>query len=153
MSEPKSQTPINGWTIPTLKEHFETRFEQLDKLRKAEADTLKLQAAEYERRLTALNGEAQRIAKVHELNVTRDDLDRVERENTEWHRKQDLSLAQALPRPEFQAYKEATDRALQLKAGQSAGIGLTASTMVTGVALLFGLIGAVSAIVAMVLNK
>jgi hypothetical protein len=47
----------------TLKELLEKRFDHLDELREAEANSLRLQAAEYERRLDALNGEAERIAK------------------------------------------------------------------------------------------
>jgi hypothetical protein len=84
----------------TLKELLEKRFDHLDELREAEANSLRLQAAEYERRLDALNGEAERIAKVHSQNATRGDLERIERENAELHRKQDATM---LPRPEYAA--------------------------------------------------
>jgi hypothetical protein len=65
-----SQT-CTGWTILTLKELLEKRFDHLDRLREAEAKSLVLQAAEYERRLDALNGEQDRIAKMREEQCTR----------------------------------------------------------------------------------
>ena len=101
VTKPQPQaTGCTGWTIETLKELLEKRFDQLDKLREAEAKSLVLQAKEYERRLNDLNGEAARIAAVHEKNATNDDLDRVERENAELHRKQDALL---MTRPEHKA--------------------------------------------------
>lgn len=45
----------DGWTVGTLKEHWEKVHEQ-------DLDALKLQAHEYERRLNALNHEYKRIA-------------------------------------------------------------------------------------------
>jgi hypothetical protein len=102
--QPQASSTCAGWTILTLKELLEKRFDQLDKLREAEAKSLVLQAAEYERRLDALNGEAERIAKIHGQNATRGDLERIERENAELHRKQDGLL---LTRPEYNAQHDA----------------------------------------------
>jgi len=105
MAEPKSQSSsCAGWTILTLKELLEKRFDHLDKLREAEAKSLVLQAAEYERRLNDLNGEQERITKIREEQCTRGELDRVERENAELHRKQDGLM---LTRPEYNAQHDA----------------------------------------------
>ena len=105
-SKPQSSAPstCSGWTILTLKELLETRLDHLDKLRETEAQSLVLQAREYERRLDALNGEAERIANIHAQNASRGDLERIERENAELHRKQDATM---LPRPEYTAQHEA----------------------------------------------
>ena len=60
-----SEKPCHGWTLMTLKEHY-------DALRLAEAGALKIQAIEYERRLDALNGEQARIAKSQSTYVSRE---------------------------------------------------------------------------------
>ncbi len=54
---------MSEWTIATLKEHWET-------IHKKDLDALRLQAAEYERRLAALNGEHDRIAKAQQTYVS-----------------------------------------------------------------------------------
>ena len=54
---------MTEWTIKTLKEHFE-------KLHEKDKEALRLQAAEYERRLEALNHEHARIAKAQSTYVS-----------------------------------------------------------------------------------
>lgn len=61
-----------GWTLLTLKEHFEERFRALNEIRSAEADALVIQAREYERRLESLNGEQGRIAKSQATYISRE---------------------------------------------------------------------------------
>ena len=53
----------SGWTIETLKEHWETIHER-------DQNALRLQAVEYERRLDALNNEHARIAKAQATYVS-----------------------------------------------------------------------------------
>ena len=67
-----SEKPCNGWTLATLKEHFEVKFKHLEEMRKSEANALVIQAKEYERRLEALNGEQARIAKSQATYVSRE---------------------------------------------------------------------------------
>ena len=54
---------MSEWTIETLKEHWEA-------IHKKDLDALRLQAAEYERRLDALNNEHERIAKAQSTYVS-----------------------------------------------------------------------------------
>lgn len=118
------------WTIDTLKEHFEKQFAALHEREKLRAEALTLQAAEYERRLESLNGEQARIAANQSSSVSRELWDSTEREDREWKRRADAAIADRVSRAEFQTYKEATEKALTLKAGQSLGIGATAAVMV-----------------------
>lgn len=78
-------TPKNGWTIATLKEHF-------DALRVAEAEALRIQAKEYERRLEALNGEQARLADERASFVNREIWDRIQDEDRRWKTRVDLLI-------------------------------------------------------------
>ncbi len=113
----------DDWTISTLKEHFEKLFREM-------ARALRLQAKEYKRRLKDLNGEQARIASSQATYVSRELWDRSQSEDREWKRKADLAIAGTLSADEFQRYKETTDRALQLKAGQDKGISTSAFVVV-----------------------
>lgn len=110
------------WTIETLKEHLELKFRSLDALRAAEARALILQAEEYERRLEGLNGEQARIATNQSASVSRELWESTQREDRDWKRRIEGQVADRISREEFQTYKEATERALTLRAGQSQGI-------------------------------
>lgn len=110
------------WTIETLKEHLELKFKSLEALRAAEARALILQAEEYERRLDALNGEQARIAANQSASVSRELWESTQREDRDWKRRVEGQVADRVSREEFQTYKDATERALTLRAGQSQGI-------------------------------
>lgn len=111
------------WTIATLKAHF-------DALRQVDREALELQAAENKRRLDELNHEHARVAQAQQTYVSKDTWDGFLKSDQAWKAAADRSSQASLPRVEFQAYKDTTERALTLKAGQSAGVGLSLGTVV-----------------------
>jgi hypothetical protein len=70
----ETQRAESAWTTDTLKTHLESQIQAAKELAHTEnrgtRRALKLQATEYERRLTALNGENQRILSVQNSSVT-----------------------------------------------------------------------------------
>ena len=136
----------------TLREYIEARLKGMEDLRAQEARQLVLQAAEYERRLTALNGEQSRIAANQALSVSREIWDSSQREDRAWKSRIEASIASALPRVEFQTYKDTTDKALQLKAGQSQGISTIGAIIVQLVTSLAGM-AAIATVIVLLLRK
>lgn len=128
MAEPGRSS--QGWTIETLKEFFESRLAAIEDKIKERDKALELQAAENKRRLAELNHEHARVAKAQETYVSKDTWDGYVAARQAWTTAADRTMQLALPRPEFQAYKDTTEKALTLKAGQSQGFGLTASVVV-----------------------
>lgn len=127
-----------GWTITTLKEHLEDNLCAMKKLydekimslenKLGERDrALLLQAEEYKRRMTDLNNENGRILAAQATSVSKDTWDGFIIGFESWKSATEKIIQAALPRVEFQAYKDATDKALTLGAGKSTGIGLTAN--------------------------
>jgi len=124
----------------TLKEFFEAKLHAIDALRekdikafyeyvKTASEALKLQAREYERRLESLNGEQARIAKTQETYISREIWERFVDEDRQWKSRIEISLTGCMRAAEFQIYKETTDKALTLKAGQSQGFDLMRSVL------------------------
>jgi len=116
----------------TLKEFFEAQLRAAEELRKkdvkafhdyvnARAIALELQAKEYERRLEGLNGEQARIAKTQETYISREIWERYLDEDRRWKTRTELAIQEAVPRTEFQNYKETTQAALTLSTGKSQG--------------------------------
>ena len=102
-------------------------------------DALALQAKEYERRLADLNHAHQLAEEKNRNYVTREVYDGTVREWTIWRNSIDY-----LPAPEFRVYKEATDRALLLREGQSKGVNATTGAIYAAIALVGIVIGAVA---------
>jgi len=94
---------------------------------KKTADALKLQASEYERRLMDLNHAHEQAREVLHTYATRDSVDQ-------------RFEAKA---KEFQAYKDATDKALTLREGTDTGKALSAKGYIT-------LLGAIATILGIV---
>jgi len=101
--------------IISLREYIDLRFASAEK-------ALTLQAGEYERRLHDLNGESARIRAAADRSVSRELYDKSEDDIRQWRTKTDLSLSRLLTRSEFDTYKTSTDRALQVKEGETKGI-------------------------------
>jgi hypothetical protein len=140
------------WTIETLKEHLELQITGLRDREKIRGEALKLQADEYERRLTALNGEQARIAANQSASVSREIWDSSQREDRAWKSRIEGSISSSLPRVEFQTYKDTTDKALQLKAGQSQGIGAVGAIVVQVLTSLAGM-AAIATVIVLLLRK
>ena len=118
------------WTIATLKERMETRFEHLNELQALRDKALDLQAIENNRRLNELNHEHARVALAQQTYVSKDTWDGYIKSDLMWKGTADRSMQAGVTRAEFQAYKDTTEKALTLKAGQSQGIGMTTSAIV-----------------------
>jgi len=110
-----------GWTIGTLKELIDTKLNSFDIKLEARDKALDLQAAENKRRLDELNHEHARVAQAQQTYVSKDTWDGFVEADQVWKGRVDLSLQAMVPRAEFQAYKDTTEKALTLKAGQSTG--------------------------------
>ncbi len=106
---------------------------------KAIAKALELEAAELARRLEGLNGEQARIARSQATYVSREIWDATVNEWVTWRSKNDTNVQDKVGRTEFQVYKETTDRALTLKAGEAQGMSKTT-------AILFSVISATAAV-------
>ncbi len=144
---------MSEWTIETLKEHFEQQLAaQKEKFNGDVAlitaaasnasEALIKQASEYERRLSALNHEAERINAANATNVNRQVYEGDLKSNDEWKRRIEALVANAVSTSEFQSYKDSTSTALNLQAGQRAGVGWTGQTILAFVIGLSALIGA-----------
>ena len=127
---------MTDWTLSTFIAHTKA-------LRESDREALKLQAAEYERRLDNLNHEHARIAATQITYVSREIWDRAEKEDRDWKNKMDVYAGTLLSRSEFDAYRQATDRALRLKEGESHGIGLSALAVFNTVMAIAALAGVV----------
>lgn len=125
----------NEWTLGTLHEH-------LDALRKSDREALRLQAAEYERRLESLNGEQSRIAATQAAYVSRELWDKAQDDDRSWRSRTDIAMEQKLNKSEFNQYKETTNRALLVKEGEGRGIGLST----TAVLQFFSLLASIAAV-------
>jgi hypothetical protein len=95
--------PKGGWTLITLKEYFELRFQTIELLRAKEAEALIIQAKEYERRLEALNHEAKRINDAAAASVSREVWETYSRSDAAWKSQSERDRALHLPRAEFEA--------------------------------------------------
>ncbi len=147
------------WTITTIKEHFETLLagvkdgsaadnRLLTERFNASQEALKQQAVEYERRLTALNGEAGRLTAANALNVSREVYDNDKKTDEEWKRRMESQIGETVSDPEFRAYKDSTSTALTLQAGKREGVGVTGQTVlaiVLGLAAVIAIIAGVAA--------
>ena len=127
-------TRTNGseYTLNTLKELLESEIDALENSFKEEknrtrenarslAEELKKQATEYERRLSDLNHENARIAASNAKNVSRDTHDAFVASVSDWQKRTDRALAEAVTGVEFRAYQTSTSAALTLKQGERKG--------------------------------
>ena len=133
------ETPAVPALVGGRPEELLVRIAVLEERVKNRDEALQLQAKEYERRLEVLNHAHAQAEEKNRNYVTREVYDGTVREWTVWRNSIDY-----LPAPEFRVYKEATDRALLLREGQSKGIGATTTAMVT----IVGVIGSVVVIAA-----
>ncbi len=155
-------TSSTEWTIATLKEHFEVLLDGvkanatadnllLTERFNASQEALKQQAVEYERRLTALNGEAGRLSAANALNVSREVYDNDKKTDEVWKRRVEGQVSDAVPQGEFRSYKETTSTALTLQAGKREGVGITGQTVLSimlGLAAVIAIIAGIAAFMA-----
>ena len=121
----ENQTVVQAWTLTTLKAYLEQNLaslsEEVELKFKARDKAQKLQHRIDQEHFKALNNEAARILKATEVTVSRDTWNAEQKSFQDWKNNVERMLQGALPRTEFQTYKDATDKALTLKAGQSQG--------------------------------
>ena len=144
-----NQTAIQAWNITTLKAYLEEQIAAVKNetdLKFAARDAAqKLQYQIDQDHFTSLNHEAARILKATEVTVSRDTWDASQKAANDWKVAVERRLQDSLPRSEFQTYKETTDKALTLKAGQSQGFDVVR----VGLTFLAGMIVAAAALWAM----
>ena len=132
MADRENQTAVEQWNITTLKAYLEQKIVALDtetNLKfKARDDAQKLQYQIDQDHFASLNHEAARILKATEITVSRDTWEANQKAYHEWRATVDRRLQEAMPRTEFQTYKDTTDKALTLKAGQSQGFDIVRGT-------------------------
>lgn len=131
---PDTRAPVGGWTIGTAvamvqeanaghRRELQWAFRNLgEKLAKVEQVRVE-DKAEYQRRLTDLNHENARVLAQQSSSVSRELWDASQQQDREWKRNMDLKAAELLTKNEFWQYKQDTNKALQLREGQSTGIG------------------------------
>lgn len=107
----------------------------------ARDEALVLQAAANKIHFEALNHEGARILKATEITVSRDSWDAFLKSFAEWKTTTERTLLGALPRPEFQTYKDSTERALTLKAGEARGAAGLWSLIVAGIGVAGAVVG------------
>ena len=98
----KCATPAHGPHV-TLKEFFEEKFTALNTLRAQEAETLVIQAKEYERRLDALNHEAQRINTAAATSIPREVFETFLKGDAAWKNQSEKDRSGLMPRLEYEA--------------------------------------------------
>jgi len=106
----------SGWTVDTLKVLHEQRFEAMD-------EALRLKSEELSRRLDILNHAHEQAREVQSTYVPREVFE---------------GFVQA-----FTEYKDTTNRALILREGRTAGLGLSANVLATVIGLLLVIVGIV----------
>lgn len=102
------------WTLESLKVYFEDKFVALDKLRKQEANTLAIQAKEYERRLEGLNHEAARINAAAQQSLSRDAWDTFLKGDSAWKSQSERDKSTHLPRAEYDVQNRALSERLSV---------------------------------------
>lgn len=105
-------------------------FELMNGRIDARDHALKIQTEANRVHFDALNHEAARIQAAADKSVSRDTWDEYLKNDQEWKSKFDQQFPALLTKAEFQTYKETSDKALQLKAGQSQGVGMTGAFVV-----------------------
>ena len=154
-SDQKGKTPCDdraphGWNISTamaylgkeiaaLDQKVDLKLKAIDDKISARDKALDLQSEANKVHFDQLNHEGARILKATEITVSRDTWDSFIESDRAWKSNADRALQSLLPRSEFQTYKDATEKALTLKAGQSQGmgtIGVISMGIVAGVASL-----------------
>lgn len=113
----------NDWSIGTFKELIDEKFRNVEERERSREKALELQAVENKRRLDELNHEHARVLQAQQASVSKDTWDGYIQADLTWKGVTDRALQGAVSRAEFQLYKDATDKALTLKAGQATGRG------------------------------
>ena len=128
----------------TLREFLEQAIEGklgvIEERFKAQETALKLQAVDNKEHFERLNGEAARILKATEITVSRDTWDAFKKSDQDWKNVTDRTMQGLLTKGEFQIYKESTDKALLLKAGQSIGVGTSFGVLAQALTVLMAFI-------------
>lgn len=122
----ENQTIVAPWNISALKAYLEAQIVNLgretDLKFEGRDKALHLQATINEDHFKALNNEAARLLKNVEITVSRDMWDAYIHTDREWKNRTELLLSTMMPKAEFHAYKESTERALNLGTGKTSGI-------------------------------
>lgn len=133
-------------SIETLKELFEEKLSAIQGQITARDKALKLQDVEYKRRLGELNHEHSRVATAQQTYVSKDTWDGFIKSDLLWKSSADRAIQAAVPRSEFQEYKDTTETALALKTGQSQGVSMTTGAIVILITVLLSAAGLAVAI-------
>lgn len=127
--------------IKALCMKHELKFKALEDKIAARDKALELQAEANKTHFIALNNEAARILKAIEVTVSRDTWNAFKQSYDDWTRKVETAIGGLLPAKDFNEFKDATNRALQIKTGQAQGVGMTTSTLVTIVVVVTAVAG------------
>lgn len=121
----------------SLRDFIEERLDAIQKLHQKDIEAFKqythatdearkLQAAEYERRLDALNGEQARIAQSQATYISREIWEAFQKEHRALTERMATIQSGSVTSKEFQVYKDAVDKALSIAAGKKEGVGMVA---------------------------
>lgn len=110
--------------LRALRAEHELQFKAIYEKFAALDEARKLQAAADKEHFSALNNEAARIQKAADLSVSRDTWDAFKQTDQKWKSDIEKLAATHLPRQEFQTYKETTDKARDVKTGQTQGVSM-----------------------------
>src|SRR5688572_1274996 len=115
-------TAIEGWNITTLKAYIDVRLDAVKSETTQSFDSrdkaLALQFKLDQEHFRSLNNEAARLIKQQESSVSRDMWDTFQTGFRQWQADTNAKIANNMSRPAFEAYKEATDKALNLGTGK-----------------------------------
>lgn len=121
----ENQTIVEPWTISSLKAYLEQKIDSVAReteLKFVARDTaLELQFKLDQEHFKSLNNEAARLLKNVEITVSRDMWEAFKEGDRLWKTNADTRAGGLMPRQEFTAYKEATERALNLGSGKWQG--------------------------------
>lgn len=119
-------TAIENWNITTLKAYTDVRLDALksETMLKFESrdKALQLQFSLDQEHFKSLNNEAARLLRQQESSVSRDMWDTFHEGFRQWQADTNSKIATNMTRAAFEAYKEATDKALNLGTGKFQGV-------------------------------
>ena len=154
---PDTRAPVGGWTVGTAvamvqeanaghRRELSWAFRNLgEKLAKSEQVRVE-DKVEFLRRLTDLNHENARLLTAQSSSVSREIWDASQAEYRNFKSLTEVTMKGLLTQSEFWQYKQTTDKALQLREGQSSGIGQFSGAVLQVASLLCSLAAVVTVI-------
>jgi hypothetical protein len=147
---PEAKPPVGGWTVATAitlvqeanaghRRELSWAFQNLRE-RIAHGERVRVEdKAEVQRRLLDLNHENARVLSAQSLSVSREVWDANLTDDRRWKAEASVKIQEGLTKSEFWQYKQATDKALQLREGQSVGVGQFSGAVLQAASLLASL--------------